>query len=357
MANHGFHAIGAAALALLVAGCRLTGQQPGPKPASHGERTIAGLLASLCADDAKERDKAASALAERGPAALFQLCPFIQKHLDDPSEHAWRTACRVEEDIARRYQDDPRLDDYYASLKPVSLPVKAVTLPGGLKMEFLKVPTGVYVQGSYNPGPAVIRAKDMQCYYAPVRKVAISRPFWLARDEVRQEEWEAVMGFNRSRDQRPHLPVERVSWYEALEFCRKLADRNPGFEFSLPTEAQWEYACRAGGTSRHAFGNQAILRGDARFGYDAVWVQNRWGFRHMHDGVFEWCMDWYGDYTEAPATDPTGPEEGIYKAIRSNYTYCSAADVRCAHRSGFPPDIIRHGIGFRPMFVEVVEKK
>ncbi len=324
-----------------------------PWPAlSAGEaesaRTEAGHLARLASADPAVRTAAAEALVASGPKALFAVCPFIQQHLGDKAEHAWRDALRVEEQIALRYQDDPHLDDYYKSLKPIKLPTMEAKLPGRLKMEFVKIPAGTFVQGSGNPGTGVLLAADMPCNYAPVRKVTLTKPYWLARDEVSQEQWEALMGFNRSREKWPHRAVEAASWHEALEFCRRLSKLNPPHEFTLPTEAQWEHACRAGGTSRHAFGNAKLLRGDSRLDEGGPWHENRFGLRHMHDSVFEWCLDWFGIYTEEAATDPIGPETGQYRAIRSNYRCCSAAECRSAHRFGFEPDIQRLGVGFRP---------
>ncbi len=327
----------------LLAGC---GRAPEGRKATACE-DVAGPLADLGAGDAAAA-RARAALVRVGPGALFHVCPYIREHLGDPDERAWRAAVRVEEEIARRYADDPQLDDYYRSLRPVPLPAMLAELPGGVKMKFLRIPAGTYVQGSYNPGTGVPAAADMPCDYAPVRKVTISRAFWIGREEVSQAQWRALMGFNRSREKFPHLPVERVSWAEGLEFCRRLSRRNPPHQFTLPTEAQWEYACRAGTTSRHAFGNRRLLRGDGRLGEGGAWHENRFGLRRMHDGVFEWCLDFFGSWTEAPATDPTGPPTGLYRVVRSNYRYCSAVECRAAHRAGFPPGP-RHGIGFRPV--------
>jgi len=349
----------AAALACGLPGCRKSADRAAERDLSA---RVAVHLSALGSADPAARADAADALVRIGPEALFGLCPFVRQHLHDADERAWRAGYEVEERIALRYQDDPRLDDYYRSLKPVRLPVKTFTLDdaGGVPnaihrvgvpvtMEFVRVPPGTFIQGSANPGTGVPMAEDMPCTYAPVRKVTLTRAFWVGRDEVTQAQWQAVMGFNRSREQRPHLAVERVSWDEAVEFCRRLSERFPPHRFSLPTEAQWEYACRAGTTARHAFGNRSLYRGDPRLAEGGAFHENRWGLRHMHDRVFEWCLDFYGPYTTAPATDPTGPLSGAERSIRSNYTYCSASEVRCAHRVGFPPGP-RHGIGLRCVF-------
>jgi len=304
-------------------------------------------LANLASQDEAVRGAAAKALAEMGPKALFHVCPFIQEHLKDKDEHAWRAAYAVEEQIALQCQDDPHLDDYYRSLKPIKLPAMTVRLPGGLNMDFVRIPPGAFIQGSGNPGTGVLLAADLPCNYAPVRKVTLSKPFWMARDEVSQAEWEALMGFNRSREKWPHRAVEMVSWHEALEFCRRLSKLDPRHEFTLPTEAQWEYACRAGTTSRHAFGNEKLLRGDSRLDPGGPWFENRFGLRHLHDSMFEWCLDGFDIYSEDACTDPAGPPTGLYRSIRSNYRCCSASECRCVHRAGFPPESPRNGIGFR----------
>ena len=152
--------------ALLCAGC-----------ATEASTSTGYWLALLDSPDQTVRAAAQDALVETGPSVLFQLCPFIQRRLADPHERAWRAAHAVEERIARKYQHDPHLDDYYDSLEPVRLPVKTVTLPGGVKMEFVKVPAGTFIQGSDNPGTGIPTAEDMPCNYAPVRKVTISRAF------------------------------------------------------------------------------------------------------------------------------------------------------------------------------------
>ncbi len=334
--------IGGLCLAALMSASRQEGEERADGPGAE----IARHLERLSSADAAARGAAVEALVEIGPPALFQLCPYIQRHLRDPAEHAWRAAYMVEERIALRYQADERLDDYYRTLRPARLPTMRARLPGGLTMELVRIPAGAFIQGSGNPGTGVLPAADMPCDYAPVRKVTIARAFWMGRGEVNQAQWESLMGLNRSREKFPHLAVELVSWEGALDFCRRLSRLNPPHRFTLPTEAQWEYACRAGTTSRHAFGNRSLIRGDRRLDEGGQWYENGFGLRHMHNSVFEWCLDWFGEYSRRPAVDPTGPAEGEYRAVRSNYRCCSAVECRSAHRSGFPPEA-RNGIGLR----------
>jgi len=327
----------------LAAGCR-TPPDGAPSPALAGQ--ILRHLDHLTRRDPRVRAAAIAALVEIGPPALFHVCPYIPKHLNDPDEHAWRAAFAVEEQIARRYQADPHLDDYYRTLRPIPLPTLTAKLPGGLTMELVRIPAGCGVQGSSNPGTGLVMAQDMPCDYAPVRKVTLSKPFWMSRDVVTQEQWAALMTVNRCREKVPHYPIDTISWDEAMEFCRRLSELNPPHRFTLPTEAQWEHACRAGTTSRHAFGNQQLLKGDHRLREGEPWAENRFGLRHIHNLVFEWCGDWFNTTSTDAAVDPMGPDTGRYRSVRSNYRFCSAAECRSAHRSGFPPDP-RNGIGFR----------
>jgi formylglycine-generating enzyme required for sulfatase activity len=176
----------------------------------------------------------------------------------------------------------------------------------------------------------------------PVTRVTISRAFWLGKHEVTQAEWQAVMGSNPSSFKGDRLPVEAVSWKDCQEFLRKLNAREraagklpAGFEYGLPTEAEWEYACRAGTT-----GNW--VSGDAESGLtEYAWYEsnsgktshavgtkkaNAWGFHDMHGNVWEWCDDWKGDYPGGSVTDPTGPKAGSYRVSRGG-SWDNSSDV------------------------------
>jgi formylglycine-generating enzyme required for sulfatase activity len=202
------------------------------------------------------------------------------------------------------------------------------------------------------------------------------RPFWIARDEVLQEEWEQVMGFNRSRVQRPGLPVERTTWFEALKFCERVSEANPGLRFTLPTEAQWEYACRAGTKTAYAWGdNPDDGKGWANaadqslkkklpnapaawkfFSWDDGFVftspvgsfkANTFGLYDMNGNAWQWCQDHYGDYEKGAATDPTGADTGALRVLHGGSWINGPRRCRSAYRLRLSPVSRCGGIGFR----------
>jgi len=215
---------------------------------------------------------------------------------------------------------------------------------------------------------------------APQHKVKISQPFYLGKYEVTQVQWQAVMGNNPSRFQGPTNPVEMVSWDDIQPFLVKLnavagtlrvpsagegkvprSPRTPSpkwpfgalpMMFALPTEAQWEYACRAGTTTAFCFGDNAALLNDygwwgANAGGKTHPVgqrkPNAWGLFDMHGNVWEWCADWYGAdyYAQSPPVDPLGPPGGSYRVIRGGSWYHPPRYCRATFRindPGYPGD-------------------
>ena len=160
-------------------------------------------------------------------------------------------------------------------------------------------------------------------------KVTLTQPFMLGVHEVTQAQYEQVMGSNPSKFRGPQNPVETVSWNDALDFCQKLSalpeELKAGRVYRLPTEAEWEYACRAGTTTKYSFGDDESQLGEyAWFVGNAgretrpvgLKQPNAWGLYDMHGNVWEWCADWYGGYPSGYVTDPTGPQSGSYRVIR-----------------------------------------
>jgi formylglycine-generating enzyme required for sulfatase activity len=196
----------------------------------------------------------------------------------------------------------------------------------------------------------------------PVTWVTLTQPFWLGRTEVTQAQWQAVMRNNPSDPARGgDLPVDHVSWDDAVEFCGKLtvrehaAGRLPtGYVYTLPTEAQWEYACRAGTTGDYAGDLDAMGWYDPNRGGTRSPVgmkqANTWGLADMHGSVWEWCMDWFGDYPGSSVTNPSGPASGSARNARvarggsrvSNPEHC-----RSAYRSAMWPGNRFDDLGFR----------
>ena len=193
----------------------------------------------------------------------------------------------------------------------------------------------------------------------PVTTVTLS-PFWLAKTEVTQAQWEAVMGSNPSYFKGGQLPVERVSWDDAMEFCRKLTERErqagrlpAGTIYTLPTEAQWEYACRAGTTGDYAGEVDAMAWNTKNSGVTTHAVgtkqANAWGLHDMHGNVWERCLDWYGPYSGGRVTDPKGALSGTIRVMRGGSWSGEAIYARSADRGNFNPDYRYYrNIGFRP---------
>ena len=210
---------------------------------------------------------------------------------------------------------------------------------------FLLVEPGEFKMGSTKGGD------DEQ----PVHTVRITKAFYLAETETTQAQWEAVTGTNPSRFKGPRRPVEQVSWDDAWAFLRKLNGGGEG-PFRLPTEAEWEYACRAGTTTEYAFG-ESITATQARFSSSetidvgSLNKPNAWGFHDMHGNVWEWCQDWYdsGYYGTCRdgVEDPQGSGRGSSRVVRGGSWYYPPVNLRSACRSYDEPGGRSGALGFR----------
>ena len=212
---------------------------------------------------------------------------------------------------------------------------KTITLPGGVKMEMAWCPAGRFTTGSSDGWP--------------VHEVALTKGFWMAKTEVTQAQWKSVMGYNRSWHEGDNLPKEEATWNDCQEFCKKTG-------LSLPTEAEWEYACRAGTTGD--YGGTGTLDDMGWYGGNSgvkthpvgQKQPNAWGLFDMHGNVWEWCADWYGDYPNGPVTDPTGAGSGDYRVIRGGSYMDNASNCRSANRNRWSdPGRPHQLIGFRPI--------
>jgi formylglycine-generating enzyme required for sulfatase activity len=182
----------------------------------------------------------------------------------------------------------------------------------------------------------------------------------LGKHEVTQSQWEKVMGSNPSHFKGANRPVGVVSWTDVTSFCDKLtalerkAGRLPaGMAYQLPTEAQWEYACRAGTKTAFSFGDSLtsdqanISGGPGETTAVGKYPANGWGFHDMHGNVFEWCADWYGDYQVGAARDPVGPAVGSYRVTRGGSWDYTANYARPAYRPSYEPAYSYNNLGFR----------
>lgn len=222
--------------------------------------------------------------------------------------------------------------------------LKKIVLPGGVEMEMIYCAPGSFMMGS--PENEDGRFED-----EPLHHVTLTKGFWLGKYEVTQEQWESVMGENRSRFKNPNRPVENVSW----EDCRRFVDRcnvTLGGIARMPTEAEWEYACRAG--------SGQPVAGNGRLG-DMAWYDgnsgnqthevgknqpNDWGFFDMHGNVLEWCKDWFAR-PDGVAIDPEGPPTGAFRVLRGGCWFYYARDCRSAYRLKRDPGIRNCIFGFR----------
>ncbi len=211
------------------------------------------------------------------------------------------------------------------------------------------IPPGSFDMGS--PGIEQDRDNDE----GPVHKVIFMEGYWMGKYEVTQDQWEAVMGNNPSYFGGADRPVEQVSWNDIQEFESSIDN-----SFRLPSEAEWEYACRAGTSTRFYWGedgnareisNYAVYSSNAPGGTASVGTKqaNAWGLNDMSGNVFEWCEDWYhSDYTNAPADSSawTSPS-GSHRVNRGGSWYFNEKSCRSGNRYGDLPLVIYHNLGFR----------
>ena len=190
---------------------------------------------------------------------------------------------------------------------------------------------------------------------APVHQVTLTKPFYIGAYEVTQAQYEQIMGSNPSHFRGPQRPVEQVSWNDAQAFCQKLSAQE-NRSYRLPTEAEWEYACRAGSTTEYYWGSSFYPRyawshdnSNAETHDVGQRLPNAWQLFDMSGNVWEWCQDRRGQYSPSGAaeTDPTGPVEGNTRALRGGSWYSEADTCRSASRDKNAPDNRHHTFGFR----------
>ena len=219
----------------------------------------------------------------------------------------------------------------------------------GVKMTFCWCPPGEFLMGS--PETEEGRHKNENQVL-----VILTKGFWMAKTQVIQKQWVAIMGDNPSRFEGDNLPVEWVSWDDAQEFLEKLNEKIGNTDYGkmvLPTEAQWEYACRAGEPGPYSGGtiDEVAWYGDnseKKTHPVAMKKPNAWGLYDMHGNVWEWCADWYDDELEVEGgIDPSGPASGTYRVLRGGGWFVDADGCRAAYRNCYSPSDSDISNGFR----------
>ncbi len=238
--------------------------------------------------------------------------------------------------------------------------VQVVTLPGAVPLSMRWIPAGTFLMGAY-PGEQDAHKDEM-----PQHAATVSRGFWLGQFEVTQAQWRAVMGTSPWAGQQyvaegGDCPAVCVSWDDAQAFIAKL-NQQTGKSFRLPTEAEWEYACRAGSTTRFYWGDDPGLDNIDAY----VWWKgtvaitdeqcarpvgrkrpNAWGLYDMAGNVFEWCQDWHGTYPDGTAIDPAGPSAGTRRVERGGGWMNIGGHGRSARRGHDKPSAAFEDLGFR----------
>ena len=307
----------------------------------------------------------------------WQVTQGLPEPIEDVSPPLFAALCR-----ALSKDKEERFETVAAFVEALRLRKAAVTLPKGwssevrrvtvatpgrdewreityyrnsLGMEFVLIPAGEFLMGS--PEDEEGRSGGE----GPVHRVRITRPFYLGVTPVAQSQYEQVMGSNPSYFKGPNRPVETVSWNDAQAFVRKLSEAEgvPVGMYRLPTEAEWEYACRAGSETAYYSGNHRsdlqriawyVENSDKETHDVAQLLPNGFGLYDMSGNVYEWCQDWYdnGYYAKSPEVDPPGPHSGGSRVLRGGSWNCLARYCRSALRDyRFDPTITSNDYGFR----------
>ncbi len=213
---------------------------------------------------------------------------------------------------------------------------KSVDLGSGMEMEFVCIPAGSFLMGS----------EKGHANEKPVHPVTLTKPYYLGKYEVTQEQWQAVMSKDHSLFKAARNPVDYASWDDCQQFLVRLNKKLSGWKASLPTEAQWEYACRAGSSTRFYYGDdEARLAEYAWYADNADGTThpvgqkkpNAWGLYDMVGNVWEWCSDWYGSYRAGAQENPQGPRSGLSRVLRGGAFDIVGAGLSSSRRSGLMP--------------------
>lgn len=223
----------------------------------------------------------------------------------------------------------------------------------GVSFEMVEVKGGTFTMGGTSE-----QGSDAYDFEKPTHSVTLS-DYYIGKFEVTQELWQAVMGNNPSYFKGNNLPVEQVSWNDVQEFIRKL-NQKTGANFRLPTEAEWEYAARGGNKSNGYKYSGSNTIGNVAWYWDnsggkthqvGTKTPNELGIYDMSGNVWEWCQDWYGDYSGGSQYNPTGPSSSSRRVLRGGCWGPSAGYCRVSYRGNYYPDYGSDGYGFRLVLV------
>jgi len=216
------------------------------------------------------------------------------------------------------------------------------------------IPPGRFRMGSTESDDQVFGREN------PVHEVTLNYGYWLFDTPVTQALWQVIMPENPSHFKGSRRPVESVSWDNCQQFLiamnKHFDDKQIDLELVLPTEAEWEYACRAGTKTRYSFGDSISLHQANYFDSSLAasqtsdvkkFASNPWGLYDMHGNVWEWCQDWYGEYTNDATRNPLGPSGGRHRVLRGGSWSSDARHARSACRFSSGPGVRSYGIGFR----------
>lgn len=207
-----------------------------------------------------------------------------------------------------------------------------------LKFQWIDISCGTFTMGS-----SVGKEWD-----SPPHQITISKGFQIGKYEVTQAQWKAVMDSNPSLNSGRSNPVEQITWNECQTFISKLNEIDSAYTYRLPTEAEWEYCCRAGSDTKFCSGNEEMNLGDYAWFHNNSYSKthpigqknpNSWGIYDMHGNVLEWCQDWYDHdyYDNSPNIDPQGPSSGSERVYRGGSCAVSAKGCESAYRGSNPP--------------------
>ena len=239
---------------------------------------------------------------------------------------------------------------------------EVIELGKDVKLEMVLIPAGKFLMGSkkipVDPF-SNIKVEQPPEHEVPQHEVTLTKPFYMGKYEVTQEQWFEIMGKNPSEKKGRKLPVTNVSWKDCQDFIKKL-NAKMGGGYRLPTEAEWEYACRAGTTTAYSFGSN-LTKSDANIDHSRIdnsiieikavgsYKPNAFGLHDMHGNVAEWCEDWYGgDYPAGAVTDPKGPAIGEKRVLRGGCYGSNYSSARSSDRSySGAPTLYDPIVGFR----------